>query len=65
MTLLIDDLTQHEGKALSHFEGEHGNKLSHVNMETALFIVFTDGSKIRIETDWYGAECYISQFSLN
>jgi len=62
--LLTESMDKYEGKTLSHFEDEWGNQLKDLNMITDLFIVFTDGSKIRLGQDWYGSECYFSQYEV-
>ncbi len=54
-------MKEHEGKVLSHFENKYGDKLNDLFMLHELVIVFTDGSKIRIEQDWRGQECYWSE----
>lgn len=62
--LFTENVSQYEGKALSHFEDEFGNKLEDLNMVTDLVIVFTDGCKIKLAQDWRGCECYFSQYKL-
>ena len=59
--LITQNTERHEGKVIDHFEDEHGGKLSDLLMCTALIIVFTDGSRIKMMPDWRGAECYFSQ----
>jgi len=60
--LLQEQVSKYEGKTLSHFEDEFGNKLDDLHMVDELNIVFTDGSKIKMSQDWRGSECYWSQY---
>lgn len=59
--ILQTDTTQYEGKILSHFETEYGEKLKDLIMCDSLVIVFSDGAKIILKQDWRGQECYFSQ----
>lgn len=59
--ILRESASKHEGKTLSHFENQFGKKLDDLYMVDELIIVFTDGSKIKMDQDWRGSECYWSQ----
>lgn len=61
MTLIVESLEKYEGREFSHFEDRYGSKLKDLYMLEGLVIVFKDGSKIILEQDWYGSECYFSQ----
>ncbi len=62
--LFTENMDKYEGKTLSHFEDEFGNKLEDLHMVTDFVIVFTNGSKISLGQDWRGSECYFSQYEL-
>lgn len=62
--MLLETITEkYQGKTLSHFEDEHGQRLKSLYMLEGLHIVFTDGSKIKLAQDWRGMDCYWSQKS--
>ena len=61
MGLLQVNTDRYEGKRVSHFEDDDGNKLSYLHMQDAVTIVFDDGDKIYLRSDWRGCDCYISQ----
>ena len=50
-----------KGKTIKHFEDAYGNELEGLTMLSDLVIVFTDGSKMKLTTDWRGNDCYFSQ----
>lgn len=66
MSMLLQESTKkYEGKTLSHFEDEFGNRLDDLHMiADDFYIVFKDGAKIRLAPDWRGNEVYLSQYEI-
>lgn len=57
------DVSRYKGKTVERIElpanlmnGEH------IDMQDWVVIVFTDGERINLSTDWRGQDCYISQY---
>ena len=59
--LLHQNTKAHHGKKIKGFFDEHGNELDSLVMCESITIIFDDGSRLLLRTDWRGGECYISQ----
>jgi hypothetical protein len=59
--LLDRDKSIHVGKIISEIQADgFGNGLT---LCEQIAIVFTDGSKVILRTDWRGQDCYISEYT--
>ncbi len=62
MVLLQQNTEQLKGKQIDCFTDEYGNKLDNLIMCESIVILFTDGTKLFLDQDWRGENCYISQY---
>jgi hypothetical protein len=61
MILLDRDKDIHVGKTISEIKADgFGTGLT---LCEQIDIVFTDGSKVILRTDWRGQDCYISEYT--
>jgi hypothetical protein len=59
MILLDRDKSIHVGKTISEIQADGFGTGLHMCEQIA--IVFTDGSKVILRTDWRAQDCYISE----
>jgi hypothetical protein len=61
VTILTRDPSVHCGKTVKEIIVDGVSNPSDLTVFDEITIIFTDGSKIKLRTDWRGSECYISE----
>jgi len=59
---LITNADRYHGQVIKDIRDDYGNSLKDLDMCDAVVIILESGDVIRLKTDWYGQDCYISQF---
>lgn len=59
--LLVQELNAHVGKTIQSISTDRPSEPG-IHMVEKVTIHFTDGTSVLLQTDWRGAECYISQY---